>query len=100
MYPLECLCRYNTVVYDDYGACEASTAYLEKTLYWINERKKRQEFANNRGNDDHYTLVITTNLNGKEIKERDARIYSRLLENAYIVNLKWNDRRAKNRKIV
>ncbi|MFB0964318.1 MAG: hypothetical protein QMC36_01215 [Patescibacteria group bacterium] len=47
----------------------------EKTLYWLNERLKSEDKR----------TVVTTNLTIDELKEREARIYSRLCQDAVFV---------------
>lgn len=76
-YPLEALSRCQTVIYDDLGTVELSEAYIEKTLYWINERAKSLQKR----------TVITTNLTIEELESREKRIFSRLCENAVILQM-------------
>lgn len=77
-YPLECLARSRTVIYDDLGTADPSAAYIEKTLYWLNERLS----------EPLRQTVITTNLTLADLATREQRIASRILENAIILELK------------
>lgn len=69
-FPLEALARYPRVIYDDIGTVELSEAYIEKTLYWLNERAKSKEKR----------TVFTTNLTIEELEKREKRIFSRIVE--------------------
>jgi DNA replication protein DnaC len=82
-YPLEALSKCQSVIYDDLWTVELSEAYIEKTLYWINERSKSK----------NKRTVITTNLTIQELETRERRIFSRLCENAVILQMLWKDRR-------
>ncbi len=85
-YPLEALSRCPSVIYDDLGTVELSEAYIEKTLYWINERAKSEKKR----------TVVTTNLTIRELEAREKRIFSRLCENAVILQMAGRDRRKTN----
>ena len=71
------LSRVPTVIYDDIGTVELSEAYIEKTLYWLNERAK----------SPNKRTVFTTNLTLEELKNREKRIFSRIIENAAIIQV-------------
>ena len=84
LYPLEALSKCATVVYDDFWSAENTSAYIEKTLFWINKRL-----------DKWLVTIITTNLWKEKWDKVESRITSRLSENAVFVNLQWSDLRKK-----
>lgn len=88
-YPLEWLMKLEWVIYDDYWSAEKSEAYIEKMLF----RLQRIDKSNRR-------TIITTNLTPEEMKDRDERIYSRMMQNAVVLVLWWPDRRIQRTKIV
>lgn len=85
-YPIEALSRFEFVIYDDYGVADLSPAYIEKTLYWLDQRSR--PFW-----DRQKKTIFTTNLNIEELKTREERIASRILEKCHVFVLDGPDRR-------
>lgn len=94
-FPLEALSKMPQVIYDDYWAVAMSEAYIEKMLYWLNERKKRVD-----SEGKPFRTIFTTNLTVEQIKQREARLGSRILEDCVVVTMSGEDRRTKNVRIV
>ena len=85
-HPIEALSRFEYVIYDDYGVADLSPAYIEKTLYWLDHRQK--PFW-----DRPKKTIFTTNLTIDELKTREERIASRILEKCHVFVLDGPDRR-------
>lgn len=83
---LDKLNENSLIVIDDLGA-ERNTEYMAEKVFDIVDARSRSGKP----------LIVTTNLTGEEIKNaadiRKQRIYSRLLEMCYMVNVKGTDRR-------
>lgn len=88
-YTLEMMARKKVLIYDDYGVADLTEAYIEKFLYWLNGRRQRE-----------LKTIFTSNLSIEAIHEREARIASRILEDAVIIQLDGADRRQQNTKII
>ena len=91
-YPIELLAnskKIETVIYDDLGAVDVSSAYLEKMQYWIDRRNNRKA-----------KTIFTTNLTQDQIFKRDQRLASRIFENAKIVSLGGSDRRMNKAQVI
>lgn len=65
------------VVYDDYGTAEITEAYIDKFMYWLDERV----------NNPNKQTIITSNLTLEEIEKREKRISSRMLFNAKVITV-------------
>ena len=89
LYPLEALYKLPWVIYDDFGCSEPTEAYIEKMLF----RLQRMESKNRK-------TIITTNLSLQDMKKRDERIYSRMMQNTMVILSKGRDRRLSNTKVV
>lgn len=89
IFPLEALSKYKKVIYDDYWTADITSAYVEKMLYWINNRVNKM-----------YKTIITTNLTFKQFEERERRIASRLMEKWVLMEIKGKDRRKKETRII
>lgn len=87
-YPLECLSKKLTIIYDDIGTANLSEAMIEKTLYRLNKRSAT------RNDGKKYRTIITTNQTLEKLRERESRIASRVLEGAIIIEVLGPDRRA------
>lgn len=84
-FTLENLVRKQLVVYDDYGTAEITEAYIDKFMYWLDERV----------NNPNKQTIITSNLTLEEIEKREKRISSRMLFNAKVITVTWPDMREK-----
>ena len=84
LYPLECLTKKRVVIYDDFGSAGITEAYIEKTLYWLNNRI-----------DKWYITIFTTNLSKENWDKYEPRITSRISQNAVFIELQWEDLRKK-----
>ena len=89
LFPLEALQKLPWVIYDDYWCCEPTEAYIEKMLFWLerveNPRRK---------------TIITSNLSLADMKKRDERIFSRMMQNSTVIIASWPDRRLSDVKII
>lgn len=85
-HPLEALSRFENVFYDDVGVADLSPAYIEKTLYWLDERRKPFWDRNKK-------TIFTTNLTLEELRWREERIASRILDHCHVFILDGPDRR-------
>ena len=94
-FPLEALTKHKQVIYDDIGSVDCNETYIEKTLYWLNERAKKKTEKWN-----PFRTILTTNLTLDELEKREKRIFSRIMENCLIITLSWPDRREKNTKSI
>lgn len=88
LYPLECLRRKWVVIFDDYWVSNESEAYFNLMMNWIDYRLMKW-----------FKTIWTTNLNSKQLEERDKRIFSRMQENSIIIQIWWDDRRKINQRI-
>ena len=94
-FPLEAIAKYPSVIYDDIGSVDCNETYIEKTLYWLNERLKRKD-----ANGKPFRTVITTNLSVDQLEAREKRIFSRIMENCVIITMGWHDRRELNTRAI
>ena len=85
MFPLEALLKKQGIIYDDYGVSEPTVAYNEKMMY-------RLDRVDHQGKQ----TIITTNMSVKDMKLRDERIRSRIMQNCMILEIQGKDRRVKN----
>lgn len=82
-YPLEVMLKTKILLYDDIGVSDTSDAYIRDLTYILDERIVRG-----------LQTIFTTNLTEKELKEKlNERIVSRMMYQADIVIMKWEDRR-------
>ncbi len=91
LYPLDALSKLPVVIYDDYWVGNVTDAYREKMQFRINKRLERW-----------LRTIYTTNLATKDdLIAREARIASRILENADIYVCAWRpDKREQSSKII
>lgn len=93
---LEVLAKGPAVIYDDLWVADYSPAFLEKTMYWLNKRsEKKQQYPH-----ADVRTVIVSNLTEDQIRKIDARLYSRIFENALVIKVSWRDRRTLNTKVI
>lgn len=85
-YPLEALLKKQHIIYDDLWVAWFTESYIEKALYWLDERE-----------DWNKQTIFTTNFWIQELERHEKRIQSRVFRNADIVLLKWPDRRRSSR---
>lgn len=88
-YTLECLRRYNLVIYDDYGQADPTAAYFTALTNWLDYRIYRNK-----------QTIITSNLSRNQIFERNPRIDSRIQYNSIVVEISWPDRRKMNQEVI
>lgn len=89
LYPLEMLCRSWIVIYDDLWVADITEAYIDKMMYWLDERLSKNK-----------KTIFTTNLTLKDLDHRDKRIASRIQQNSKILLLSWDDRRKLWRDVI
>lgn len=90
MYPLETLIRSSLVLYDDIWVSDVTDAYIRDLTYILDERSIKK-----------LPTIFTTNLTEKELKEKlNERIVSRVLHNATVIVMRWEDRRRSSTEIV
>lgn len=88
-YPLEAMARYDYAVFDDFWSSWVTEAYIEKMLYWINARMEKW-----------LKTIITTNLSKEKFDKFEARIVSRISENALFITFTWDDLRKKTTQFI
>lgn len=86
---LEQMIRKNTIIYDDYWTCALTTVYVERMIFWIDERMKKRK-----------RTIFTTNLSRENFENREKRISSRMLQDSIIMIMTWIDRRKSNIRIM
>lgn len=88
-YPLEMMIRSKLMLFDDLGASDATPPYLRQLTFILDERIKKQ-----------LTTIFTTNLTIKEIEAQlDARVASRITQNADVIQMLWDDLRKKSARV-
>jgi len=100
------------IIYDDFWICNfSSKTFAEATTLWLEERLIPYEIYESCVNKKtkkevcipvkkYKKTIVTTNLSLKKIKNMDARIASRLLENTLVIEISWPDRRESSSKIL
>jgi len=86
LFPLEALAKKKVIIYDDYWTADVTPWYIDKMMYWLDERLDRK-----------YISIFTSNLTFEKIEEREKRIASRILNDALVLELYWPDRRTANK---
>lgn len=89
MRPLSALCKKNIIIYDDFGVADETSAYIEKTMFWLDYRIQHKK-----------KTIFTTNLSLENLKKREKRIISRMMQNTIMISLTWPDHRKKNTKFI
>ena len=88
---IDSLNRYSLLIIDDLGA-ERKSEYMQETVFSIIDSRYRSGLP----------FIITTNLSAEEIKKNGdigySRIYDRILERCFPIEVKGESRRRQNLK--
>lgn len=88
-YPLEMMTRCEVLLFDDLGVADSSEAYIRKLTFVLDTRMEKKLIT-----------IFTTNLSATNMEAKlNERLTSRILYNADMVLMKWQDRRAATTKI-